>query len=87
LSSRATPKPEAERHHVPFHLRTNPKDKQVRVVGAATAANVDLIASLLDVLRIEDGLITEIVVFPPDSFPLFRLPILMDPAPVMNMRH
>jgi len=30
-----------------------------------------------DVLRIEDGLITEIVVFPPDSFPAFRLPMVM----------
>jgi len=44
-------------------------------------------ALALDVLRIEDGLITEIVVFPPDTFPLFGLPILMDPAPEMNMRH
>ena len=41
----------------------------------------------MDVLRIEDGLITEIVTFMPDSFPLFGLPILMDPAPEMNMRH
>jgi hypothetical protein len=41
----------------------------------------------LDVLRIEDGLITEIVTFMPDSFSLFGLPILMDPAPEMNMRH
>jgi quercetin dioxygenase-like cupin family protein len=30
-------------------------------------------ALALEVLRIEDGLITEIVVFPPDSFPAFRL--------------
>jgi RNA polymerase sigma-70 factor (ECF subfamily) len=44
-------------------------------------------ALALDVLRIEDGLITEIVVFPPDSFPLFGLPILMDPAPEMNKCH
>jgi len=44
-------------------------------------------ALALDVLRIEDGLITEIVTFMPDTFPLFGLPILMDPAPEMNMRH
>ena len=35
-------------------------------------------AMALDVLRIEEGLITEIVTFPPDTFPLFGLPILMD---------
>ncbi len=29
----------------------------------------------------------EIVTFVPDTFPLFGLPILMDPAPEMNMRH
>jgi hypothetical protein len=35
-------------------------------------------ALALDVLRIEDGLIAEIVVFPPDSFPTFGLPMMMD---------
>ena len=44
-------------------------------------------ALALCVLRIEDGLITEIVVFTPDSFPLFGLPILMDAAPEMNKCH
>jgi RNA polymerase sigma-70 factor (ECF subfamily) len=44
-------------------------------------------ALALDVLRIEDGLITEIVTFPPDTFPLFGLPILMDPAPELNTCH
>jgi hypothetical protein len=44
-------------------------------------------ALALEVLRIEDGLITEIVTFMPDSFPLFGLPILMDPAPEMNTCH
>jgi RNA polymerase sigma-70 factor (ECF subfamily) len=44
-------------------------------------------ALAMDVLRIEDGLITEVVTFMPDTFPLFGLPILMDPAPEMNMRH
>jgi RNA polymerase sigma-70 factor, ECF subfamily len=44
-------------------------------------------ALALEVLRIEDGLITEIVVFPPDTFPLFGLPILMDAAPEMNTCH
>jgi hypothetical protein len=44
-------------------------------------------AMALDVLRIEDGVITEIVVFPPDTFPLFGLPLLMDPAPEMNASH
>jgi len=41
----------------------------------------------MDVLRIEYGLITEIVTFMPDNFPLFGLPILMDPAPEMNPCH
>jgi hypothetical protein len=44
-------------------------------------------ALALDVLRIEDGLITEIVTFSPDTFPLFGFPMLMDPAPEMNVRH
>jgi RNA polymerase sigma-70 factor (ECF subfamily) len=44
-------------------------------------------ALALDVLRIEDGLITEIVTFMPDTFPLFGLPILMDPASEMNTCH
>lgn len=44
-------------------------------------------ALAMDVLRIEDGLITEIVTFGPDTFPLFGLPILMDPAPERNTRH
>jgi Sigma-70, region 4/SnoaL-like domain len=44
-------------------------------------------ALALNVLRIEDGLITETVVFPPDSFRLFGLPISMDPAPEMNRCH
>ena len=34
-------------------------------------------ALALDVLRIEDGLITEIVVFMPDNFPAFGLPMMM----------
>jgi hypothetical protein len=33
-------------------------------------------ALALDVLRIEDDLITEIVTLPPDTFSLFGLPIL-----------
>jgi len=41
-------------------------------------------AMALDVLRIEDGLITEIVVFMPDNFPAFGLPMIMDQAPEMN---
>ena len=41
-------------------------------------------ALTLEVLRIEDGLITEIVVFMPDNFPAFGLPMIMDPAPEMN---
>jgi hypothetical protein len=44
-------------------------------------------AMALDVLRIEEGLITEIVTFVPDTFPLFGLPILMDAAPQMNTCH
>jgi RNA polymerase sigma-70 factor (ECF subfamily) len=44
-------------------------------------------AMALDILGIEDGLITEIVVFPPDRFPLFGLPIRMDPLPEMNKCH
>src|SRR5499425_2410564 len=44
-------------------------------------------ALAMDVLRIEDGLITEIVVFLPDSFPRLGLPMLMDTAPEMNKCH
>ena len=44
-------------------------------------------ALAMDVLRIEGGLITEIVTFMPDNFPLFGLPILMDPTPEMNTCH
>jgi RNA polymerase sigma-70 factor (ECF subfamily) len=44
-------------------------------------------ALALEVLRIEDGLITEIVVFMPDSFPRFGLPMLMDTAAEMNKCH
>ena len=44
-------------------------------------------ALALDVLRIEDGLITEIVVFMPDNFPAFGLPMIMDPAPDIPDRH
>ena len=43
-------------------------------------------ALALEILRIEDGLIAEIVVFPPDRSPLFGLPMLMDP-PEMNKCH
>lgn len=34
----------------------------------------DYRALALDVLRIEDGLVAEIVTFPPDVFPRFALP-------------
>ena len=44
-------------------------------------------ALALDVLRIEDGLITEIVTFSPDSFPAFGLPMMMDAPPEMNKCH
>ncbi|HME90511.1 MAG TPA: sigma factor-like helix-turn-helix DNA-binding protein, partial [Myxococcaceae bacterium] len=44
-------------------------------------------ALAMDVLRIEDGLITEIVVFMPDNFPAFGLPMMMDAAPEMNQCH
>ena len=44
-------------------------------------------ALALEVLRIEDGLVTEIVVFMPDNFPLFGLPLLMDPAPEISKYH
>jgi RNA polymerase sigma-70 factor, ECF subfamily len=44
-------------------------------------------ALALDVLQIEDGLVTEIVTFMPDTFPLFGLPILMDPSPKMKTCH
>ena len=44
-------------------------------------------ALAMDVLRIEGGLITEIVTFMPDNFPLFGLPILMDAAPEVNTCH
>jgi RNA polymerase sigma-70 factor, ECF subfamily len=44
-------------------------------------------ALALDVVRIEEGLITEIVTFSPDTFSLFGLPILMDTAPERNTCH
>lgn len=44
-------------------------------------------ALAMDVLRIEEGLIAEIVVFMPDRFPAFGLPMTMDAAPEMNTRH
>jgi hypothetical protein len=53
----------------------------------APAARFHLAAKALDVLRIEDGLITEIVVFMPDNFPAFRLPMVMDAPPEMNKCH
>jgi RNA polymerase sigma-70 factor (ECF subfamily) len=44
-------------------------------------------ALALDVLRIEDGLITEIVVFMPENFPAFGLPMIMDAPPETNKYH
>ena len=44
-------------------------------------------AMAVDVLRIEEGLITEIVTFAPDTFPLFGLPLLMNPSTETNVRH
>ena len=44
-------------------------------------------ALTLVVLGIEDGLIVEVVVFPPDIFPAFGLPIMMDAAPETNTCH
>jgi RNA polymerase sigma-70 factor, ECF subfamily len=44
-------------------------------------------AMALDVLRIEDGLITEIVVFMPEAFPAFGLPMVMDAPPEVNQCH
>jgi RNA polymerase sigma-70 factor, ECF subfamily len=44
-------------------------------------------ALALDVLRIEDGMITEIVVFMPDNFPAFGLPMMMDAAQEINTCH
>ncbi|HEX7778909.1 MAG TPA: hypothetical protein VF424_06720 [Vicinamibacterales bacterium] len=38
-------------------------------------------ALALDVLRIEEGVIAEIVTFSPDCFPSFGLPLLMDESP------
>jgi len=38
-------------------------------------------ALALEVLRIEDGMITEIVVFMPDNFPAFGLPMVLDELP------
>jgi RNA polymerase sigma-70 factor (ECF subfamily) len=44
-------------------------------------------ALAMDVLRIEDGLIAEIVMFMPDSFPAFGLPLVLDPAREMKTCH
>ena len=35
-------------------------------------------AMALDVLRIEEGIITEIVTFGPEVFPAFALPLVLD---------
>jgi len=43
-------------------------------------------ALTLDVLRIEDGLMTEIVTFMPHNFPFFGL-LMMDAPPEMNKCH
>jgi RNA polymerase sigma-70 factor (TIGR02960 family) len=44
-------------------------------------------AMAVDVLRIEEGLITEIVTFGADTFPLFGLPLLMNLSAESNVRH
>ena len=44
-------------------------------------------AIAVDVLRIEEGLITEIVTFGADTFPLFGLPLLMAPSTEANPCH
>ena len=44
-------------------------------------------ALAMDVLRIEEGLITEIVGFGSDHYPAFGLPLILDPAPEMNTSH
>jgi RNA polymerase sigma-70 factor (ECF subfamily) len=44
-------------------------------------------ALAMDVLRIEDGLITEIVVFMPDNFAAFGLPMMMGAAQEKNKCH
>jgi predicted DNA-binding protein (UPF0251 family) len=44
-------------------------------------------ALAMDVLHIQDGLIAEIVTFPPDCFPPFGLPLMMHAAPEMNTCH
>jgi RNA polymerase sigma-70 factor (ECF subfamily) len=44
-------------------------------------------ALALDVLRIEDGSITEIVTFMPDNFPRFGLPMLMNRPPEVDTCH
>ena len=44
-------------------------------------------ALALDVLRIEDGVIAEIVTFPPDCFLSFGLPLIMDEASEVDTCH
>ena len=44
-------------------------------------------ALALDVLRIEDGLIAEIVMFPAENFPAFKLPMVMGAPPKVNKCH
>ena len=44
-------------------------------------------ALAMDVLRIEGGLITEIVGFMSDNFPAFGLPLILGPAPEMHTCH
>ena len=44
-------------------------------------------ALAMDVLRIEEGLITEIVGFGSDHYPAFGLPLILDSVPDMNTSH
>ena len=44
-------------------------------------------ALALDVLRIEEGAIAEIVTFSPDCFPSFGLPLMMDEVPEIDTCH
>ena len=44
-------------------------------------------ALALDVLRIEDGVIAEIVTFPPDCFLPFGLPLIRDEASEVDTCH
>jgi hypothetical protein len=64
-----------------------PSSKPAWPAGADPRGDSAWRALALDVLRIEDGVIAEIVTFPPDCFLPFGLPLIMDEASEVDPCH